>query len=137
MTLAASRSRGDFHVFLSHPIQHFVPWLQKLHERSNGRLVVHYASRHGLEVRHDPEFGKSFAWEMDLLSGYRSEFWENGRAGQGPGRGFWGVSYPGLVAYLRRERPEAVLVWGWLYAGYWQVAWAAHRLGIPYFLRSE
>jgi glycosyltransferase involved in cell wall biosynthesis len=123
-------------VFLSHPIQHFVPWLQKLHERLEGRLIVHYASRHGLEARHDPEFGQTFAWEMDLLSGYQYRFWDDDPA-RGPGHGFWGVQYPGLSGVLRRERPSAVLLWGWLFAGYWHAAAVAEHLGVPYLLRGE
>jgi glycosyltransferase involved in cell wall biosynthesis len=124
-------------IFLSHPIQHFVPWLRELDHRLEGGVMVHYASRQGLETRHDPEFGQSFAWDMDLLSGYRHKFWEREGHVRGPSHGFWGVRYPGLAAYLRRERPRAILVWGWLYAGFWQAAWTARRLGIPYFLRGE
>ncbi|MEQ1730346.1 MAG: glycosyltransferase family 4 protein [Vicinamibacterales bacterium] len=124
-------------IFLSHPIQHFVPWLQALNERLEGRLVVHYASRHGLEARHDPEFGSTFAWDMDMLSGYRHQFWEQPGTRQGPDQGFWGIRYPGLAAELRRHRPTAVLVWGWLFAGYWQAAATAKWLGIPYFIRGE
>jgi glycosyltransferase involved in cell wall biosynthesis len=139
MSDSASRTSRPSHlaIFLSHPIQHFVPWLRELDRRLEGGVVVHYASRQGLEARYDPEFGERFAWDMELLSGYQHKFWEKEGHVRGPSHGFWGVRYPGLTAYLRRERPRAILVWGWLYAGYWQAAWTARRLGIPYFLRGE
>jgi glycosyltransferase involved in cell wall biosynthesis len=123
-------------IFLSHPIQHFVPWFRELDERLEGRLFVHYASRHGLEARHDPEFGASFAWDMDLVSGYRHQFWDDSPH-RGPGDGFWGIRYPGLASELRREPPRAVLILGWLFAGYWQAARTAAQLRIPYLLRGE
>lgn len=136
MMPAPGRNRRSLEIFLSHPIQHFVPWLQALNVRLDGRLMVHYASRHGLEARLDPEFGSVFAWDMDLTSGYQHRFWESGSQ-QGPDRGFWGIRYPGLSSELARTRPTAVLVWGWLFAGYWQAALTARWLGIPYFIRGE
>jgi glycosyltransferase involved in cell wall biosynthesis len=126
----------ELEIFLSHPIQHFAPWLRELSRRLDGRLVVNYATRHGLEARHDPEFGESFAWDMDLVSGYQHRFWDDKR-GRGPDRGFWGIRYPGLANHLRRHRPRALLVTGWLFAGYWQAATIARRLEIPYLLRGE
>lgn len=123
-------------IFLSHPIQHFVPWLRELDRRLEGRLVVHYASRHGLEPRHDPEFGATFAWDMDLISGYRHRFWDDSPQ-RGPGHGFWGIRFPGLWTHLHREAPRAVLLPGWLFAGYWQAAAVAKRMRIPYFVRGE
>ena len=136
MAASAERSRPKLAVFLSHPIQHFVPWLRELDQRLDGRLIVHYASRHGLEARYDPEFGASFAWDMDLTSGYRHQFWDDS-PDRGPGHGFWGIRYPGLGTHLRRDPPRAMLLPGWLFAGYWQAAILARWLGIPYILRGE
>jgi glycosyltransferase involved in cell wall biosynthesis len=136
-TASSSGDAGcDLSVFLSHPIQHFVPWLRELHQRLDGRFTVHYASRHGLEARYDPEFGERFAWDMDLVSGYRHQFWDDS-PDRGPGHGFWGIRYPGVSAHLQRQRPRAVLLPGWLFAGYWQAAAAARWHGIPYIVRGE
>lgn len=123
-------------IFLSHPIQHFIPWLRELNRALDGELMVHYASKHGLEERFDPEFMESFAWDMDLLSGYKHTFWELD-ASVGPGDGFRAVRYRGIARALRAERPDAVLIWGWLFQGYWEVAWHAKRAGIPYIVRGE
>lgn len=132
----ASQTASELEIFLSHPIQHFGPWLRELSQRLDGRLVVNYATRHGLEARHDAEFGASFAWDMDLVSGYQHRFWDD-KAGRGPDQGFWGIRYPRLANHLRHHRPRALLVTGWLFAGYWQAAAIARRLGIPYLLRGE
>ena len=136
MTRSNSSDGDKLAIFLSHPIQHFVPWLRSLSRELDGRLMVHYASRQGLDRRLDQEFGESFAWDMDLVSGYRQTFWETD-ASSGPGGGFRGVRYPGIERTFAAARPEAVLVWGWLFQGYWEAAWGARRAGIPYMLRGE
>lgn len=133
---AAMPAPCELEIFLSHPIQHFGPWLRELSRRLDGRIVVNYATRHGLEARHDAEFGASFAWDMDLVSGYQHRFWDD-KPGRGPDRGFWGIRYPRLADHLRHHRPRALLVTGWLFAGYWQAAALARRLRIPYLLRGE
>src|SRR5690349_3448973 len=125
MSRVATSADARLEIVLSHPIQHFVPCFRQLDQRLNGRLVVHYASRHGLDIRHDPEFDASFAWEMDLLSGYGHQFWEREGTRSDPGAGFFGIQFPGLLKRWRREPPGAVLIFGWLFAGYWQAAWAA------------
>lgn len=124
-------------VFLSHPIQHYVPWLVELSQKMNGALRVVYASRHGVDVSTDPEFGLAFSWDMELLNGYENEFYDFAAADSSPAAGFAGIQFPGIYEYLKRERPCAVMIFGWLYLGYWQVAMAAARLGIPYILRGE
>lgn len=128
---------GKLLMFLSHPIQHYTPWFAALHQRLGGRLKVVFACRHGLDASMDREFGQKFAWDMDLLAGYESEFYGEVSAGQNPGGGFWGIRFPGIGEFLERERPRAVMIFGWLYKGYWEVANAARRLGIPYFMRAE
>lgn len=122
--------------FLSHPIQHYAAWFAGLGERLGDDFMVVYASRHGLDAARDAEFGETFSWEMDLLAGHRHEFWPDA-ARQSPGGGFLGIRFPGLAEYLRREQPRAVMVFGWLFAGYWQAARAAASHGIPYLLRGE
>ena len=124
-------------IFLSHPIQHFIPWFQAMNARLDGGLKVYYASRHGLDIAHDPEFNESFSWDMDLLAGYPHEFLnESGHTG-GPNKGFMGIHFPGIYSLLKQERPTAVMIFGWLFAGYWEVAHAASQLQIPYILRGE
>jgi len=60
--------------FISHPIQYFSPLWRELSERPGVTLKVYYFSRQGVDHVLDPGFGVSFAWDIDLMSGYESEF---------------------------------------------------------------
>ena len=124
-------------IFLSHPIQHYVPWFADLHRQLGDDVKVVFATRHGLDESTDEEFGESFAWDMDLLEGYRYEFYPQVSPNLGPNNGLLGIRFQGVEDYLCKKKPDAVMIFGWLFAGYWQVAWAARKLGIPYILRAE
>jgi glycosyltransferase involved in cell wall biosynthesis len=123
--------------FVSHPIQHYVPWFAALQQELGGGFRVIFSSRHGVEASEDREFGKVFSWDMNLLADYEHEFYGAAPPRSSPAAGFRGIRFPGIYEYLKRERPAAVLIFGWLYYGYWEVALAARRLGIPYLLRGE
>jgi glycosyltransferase involved in cell wall biosynthesis len=62
------------------PIQYHVPLYQELAERDQVQLGVLYLSDRGLRPSFDPGFGVPVAWDIDLLSGYRSEFLPEPRA---------------------------------------------------------
>jgi len=108
-----------------------------MHRQLGDEVKVIFATRHGLDESTDREFGESFAWDMDLLEGYKHEFYPQASPDFSPNNGFWGVQFPGVENYLRENQPDAVMIFGWLFAGYWQVACAARKLGIPYILRAE
>jgi glycosyltransferase involved in cell wall biosynthesis len=122
---------------LSHPIQHFVPWFRSLHERLGDRFLVMYASRHGLDESFDREFGEGFQWDMDLSSGYPHIFVPTTGYVPNVNRKFWGIRFPNARKILDENGIGAVMLLGWQYLGYWQIAMAARRLGIPYILRGE
>jgi len=122
--------------FLSHPIQHYAPRFAALGRRMGDDFRVIYSSRHGVDAARDPEFGETFAWDMDLLAGYAHEFEPDARR-HSPAAGFWGIRFQGARERLRHLRPRAVMTFGWLYAGYWEAARAAASEGIPYLLRTE
>jgi glycosyltransferase involved in cell wall biosynthesis len=122
--------------FVSHPIQHYTPWFAALGQRMGEDFRVVFSSRHGVDAARDPEFGETFAWDMDLLAGYAHEFEPLARR-HSPGAGFWGIRFPHARERLRRLRPRAVMTFGWLFAGYWEAARGASMEGIPYLLRTE
>lgn len=123
-------------VFVSHPIQHFTQWFQEISQILDGELTVCYASRHGIVESYDPEFAESFSWDTDLLSGYRAVFHGRNLLAN-PGDGFLSIAYADLDEFFEREKPDAVLLLGWQFIGYWMCALAANRHGIPYFVRGE
>lgn len=56
-------------VLCSHPIQYYVPWFRQLAAREDIDLKVLYLWDAGLEVFHDPGFGRTVDWEVNLTGG--------------------------------------------------------------------
>src|SRR4051794_7252892 len=110
-TIAPSSEPPRLAVLAPHPIQYQVPLWRAL--AADGRVEPHvlFMSRHGLEQRLDPNFGASFAWDVDLLSGYRSRFLPNLRE-QGPPGGVMSYVNPGVVRALEQVDPAAILFLG-------------------------
>ena len=61
-------------VLTTHPIQYQVPLWQALCRDAAVPFEVWYLSDHGIKPTYDVEFGKSFAWDLDSLSGYPHRF---------------------------------------------------------------
>lgn len=57
-----------------HPIQYHAPLHQLLAKRGNVEVDVLFLSDTGFQPTFDPGFGVSVAWDIDLLSGYKSSF---------------------------------------------------------------
>ncbi|MCA1587116.1 MAG: glycosyltransferase [Chloroflexi bacterium] len=120
----------------SHPIQYQAPLFRAL--AADGRIVPHvvFLSRHGLTARHDAGFGATFAWDVDLLSGYRSTFVRNLREHAPPGRPGSYVN-PSLVRQLEQIAPAAIVFFGVRNpSALGALAWARVR-GIRCLYRAE
>jgi glycosyltransferase involved in cell wall biosynthesis len=123
-------------VVTTHPIQYQIPIWQTL--AADGRIPfeVWYITRHGVEVSPDQEFGTSFRWDIDALSGYPHQFLESTQ-GAVP----WDFRKcrldESLRDRLRRVGARAVWIQGWQVAAYWQAAWEAKAAGIELWLRGE
>src|SRR2546422_7453686 len=63
-------------ILTTHPIQYQVPLWQALARDGRVPFEVWYLTNHGIDVSHDGEFGKEFAWDIDTLSGYPYRFLE-------------------------------------------------------------
>ena len=61
-------------IFATHPVQYHVPIWRALSQDQSLQVSVHYFSDHGVTEKLDKDFGQSFRWDGDLLSGYKSEF---------------------------------------------------------------
>jgi glycosyltransferase involved in cell wall biosynthesis len=86
---------------MGHPIQHFAPGLRLLAQDVDLHVYYWDAATDGL---FDPGFGRHVRWSADLHSGYH---WWSPPAGSGWRR------HLALLRQLRRDRPEAVLCFGW------------------------
>ncbi len=101
-------------IVLSHPTQYYSPWFCWL--RANTGLVfrVFYLWDFGVTTRRDRQFESSFKWDVDLLSGYDTEFVPN--VSRDPGtHHFYGLDNPTLGARLRAWQPTAILLFGYSY----------------------
>jgi glycosyltransferase involved in cell wall biosynthesis len=123
-------------VVLSHPTQYYAPWFAWLRWNPAVELRVFYLWDFGVERRRDPRFGLDIAWDVDLLSGYESEFIPNVSRAPGP-EGFWGFDNPGLPARLAAWKPDALLLFGYKWATHLRVIAWARLHGVPLLFRGD
>ena len=64
-------------IVLSHPVQYYSPWFRWLRANTALEFRVFYLWEAGVTAQPDPEFLTTFKWDVDLLSGYDSEFVPN------------------------------------------------------------
>lgn len=124
-------------IVCSHAIQYLAPWFRALAQSPRLDVTVLYGDDHGLtRGGHDPGFGRDVRWDVDLLSGYRSERLRNDSPRPGVGT-FTGIASTQVFGRLTRARFDAVLIQGWNFALY-PLALAAARLrGLPVLVRAE
>jgi glycosyltransferase involved in cell wall biosynthesis len=119
---------------ISHPIQYLTPLFRELAERCD--LTVHFAHRQTAEQQSRAGFGVAFEWDIDLLSGYRSEFLTNVARNPWPDN-FWGCNTPEISDRIARGRFDAFVVPGWALRSYTQAVMACRRNGVPVFVRGD
>jgi glycosyltransferase involved in cell wall biosynthesis len=134
--LSPAASSPRLAVVLSHPIQYYSPWFRWLRAHTALEFRVFYLWEFGVSVTRDPQFQTAFKWDVDLLSGYESEFVPN--VSRHPGAGsFWGFNNPGLPARLKAWRPDALLLFGYKWASHLRaLAWARLH-GVPVIFRGD
>jgi glycosyltransferase involved in cell wall biosynthesis len=123
-------------IVLSHPTQYYSPWFRWLRTHTALEFRVFYLWKFGVETTRDPQFEKSFAWDIDLLGGYESEFVPN--LSRDPGtHHFLGLRNPGLTACLAAWQPNALLLFGYAHPSHLRaIAWARCH-GVPLVFRGD
>lgn len=101
-------------IVLSHPTQYYSPWFRWLAKHTEFDLKVFYLWDSGVTAKLDRKFGRTISWDVDLLSGYESEFVPNRAKRPGTGH-FWGLHNPNLREQLKAWAPEAILLFGYAY----------------------
>jgi glycosyltransferase involved in cell wall biosynthesis len=99
-------------IITTHPIQYNAPLFRLLHERNRIAVKVFYTWGQSKEQVYDAKFGLQRSWDIPLLDGYEHEFVKNISI-RPDSNHFWGVVNPGLIAQLRRENYDAILVYRW------------------------
>lgn len=123
-------------VLTTHPIQYQVPLWQALAKDGSIPFEVWYLSEHGVSESLDPEFGKSFAWDLDMLSGYPHRFLEV-VPGAISGR-FWSYRLrERLGLRLRSSGVRWLWLQGWQVAAYWQAIHEAKSNRVEIWMRGE
>lgn len=123
-------------VVLSHPTQYYSPWFRWIAAHTGIELRVFYLWQFGVAATRDPQFGTTFAWDINLLDGYAHEFVPNVAPDPGTHR-FGGLRNPALPARLAAWRPDAILLFGYNYATHLRtILWARlHR--VPLIFRGD
>jgi glycosyltransferase involved in cell wall biosynthesis len=119
----------------THPIQYHAPVYRALTERCGVPVTAIYGSDFSVAGYRDAEFGASFKWDTDLLSGYDSVFLS--RVESGGASSADGVSTHGVRAALTKLRPSAIMVVGYSPRFYRQAWIEARRTGAPILFRAE
>ncbi|WP_030144598.1 glycosyltransferase family 4 protein [Glycomyces sp. NRRL B-16210] len=107
MTMALrSRTGGPVRValVLDHPAQYFAPAFRALAADRRLRIRVYYWD-HAADGAYDPGFARRVRWDTDLHGGY--DWWSPRRPAPSWHRG------AAMLRRLGRDRPEAVLCFGW------------------------
>ena len=109
-------------------------------------MEVLFLCPHGLSETRDPEFDRSFAWDLPMLEGYRSRFlnipdWDlkkpmRMRLGNKPqplhagaGRPPSGRMKGGLKPIFEETGATHLWVEGWRFPAFWQAVGQAQRAG--------
>jgi glycosyltransferase involved in cell wall biosynthesis len=122
-------------VIETHPVQYHAPVYRALEQDFGIPVTAIYASDFSVAGYRDPEFGTTFAWDTDLLSGYSSMFLS--RVARGGARTAPEARAAGLPRALRAARPAAVLLVGYSPRFYQVAALVALRTGRPLLFRAE
>lgn len=119
----------------THPVQYHAPVYRAVERHCGIPVTAIYGSDFSVRGYTDREFGATFAWDADLLSGYSSEFLS--RAEQGSADNADTIPTTGLRDALARLRPDAVLILGYS-PRFHRVAWReARRSGSRILFRGE
>jgi glycosyltransferase involved in cell wall biosynthesis len=123
-------------ILTTHPIQYQVPVWQALAEDGRVPFEVWYLSNFGTRPDRDLEFGKTFQWDLPMLSEYTYRFLE-GSTGVSPAS-FWDCRLKEqLRDRLVASRAKAIWIQGWQVLGYWQAVREARTAGVNVWLRAE
>jgi len=140
-------------ILSSHPIQYYSPWFRALAKQVD--LEVFYAHRPDA-TQQGAGFGKSFSWDVDLLSGYKHYFLKNMSPRPGVNH-FSGCDTPEIAGIISGKQKiertgenfniqhsafsispfDAFIVVGWYLKSFRQATRACRRAGIPVLVRGD
>lgn len=123
-------------VIQSHPTQYYSPWFRHVQAHGGIDLRVFYLWEFGVTRQKDRQFGTAFQWDVDLLSGYGSEFVPNVAPDPGTHH-FGGLDNPVLTGRLAAWRPDALLLFGYKWKSHLRAIFWARRNRVPLLFRGD
>jgi glycosyltransferase involved in cell wall biosynthesis len=119
---------------VSHPIQYYAPIFRELATRCD--LTVFFAHRQTAQGQARAGYGVAFEWDVDILSGYRSQYLSN--VSRRPSTdSFKGCDTPDVADEISKGRFDAFIVPGWGLRSYLQAASACRRNKVPVLVRGD
>jgi glycosyltransferase involved in cell wall biosynthesis len=119
----------------THPIQYHAPVYRSVQQQFGIPVTAIYGSDFSVAGYLDREFGKEFAWDTDLLSGYSPVFLS--RVANGGAKTDRQANTRGLGAVLRKLKPKVVLLCGYSPRFYRSAFLRVCREGHPLLFRGE
>ncbi len=128
----SASSSKKFFVFDTHPIQYRSPVFRALAARMPGMKVFYFSDKFDGRKWWFHEVGKipEQNWNLDLTTGFPSE--SLGELSTGAWK-----NYRTLSALLKREKPDAVLIYGYYLPQHWMLWWLCKNLDIPLLFIGE
>jgi glycosyltransferase involved in cell wall biosynthesis len=123
-------------IVLSHATQYYAPWFRWLRAHTRLTFRVFYLDDSGLAQAHDEKFQTTFAWDVDLTTGYDWELVENTARHPSTLR-FFGLKNPSLPARLENWAPDAILLFGYAYRTHLRLIVRARRKKMPLLFRGD
>lgn len=123
-------------IVLSHPTQYYSPWFRWVRANTAIEFRVFYLWEFGVAERRDPQFQTQFKWDVDLLSGYESEFVPNVSSDPGTHH-FFGLRNPQITRRLQAWRPDALLLFGYKWSSHLRAIGWARWQGVPLLFRGD
>jgi glycosyltransferase involved in cell wall biosynthesis len=119
----------------SHPIQYQAPVFRHLAENQNLDFEVWFCQTPDAQTRGDG-FGVDVEWDIPILEGYRHRVLEN--VSKAPSvTHFRGCDTPQVHELIRFERPDAVIINGWVVKSCIQTLNACRKERVPAVVRCE
>jgi glycosyltransferase involved in cell wall biosynthesis len=123
-------------ILLSHPTQYYSPWFRWLRRHTALHFRVFYLWDFGITLQRDAQFGTSFQWDTDLLSGYDWELVPNTSPDPGTHH-FGGLRNPALIDRLRQWKPSALLAFGYNWSSMLRAIGWCRLHGVPLIFRGD
>jgi glycosyltransferase involved in cell wall biosynthesis len=120
---------------VTHPIQYQAPLLRRIAAEPGIDLTVFFCSDFSLKSYQDPGFGKSIAWDVPLIGGYRHEILP--AVGRQDRVTFWRPFNYGLAKRLSQGNFDVLWVHGYNRWFHWRAMVWAKICGLKVLVRDE